>query len=81
MGWKAFSCDFTALAPCCGLLACWSAGLLAGGLLLWACNGQPALLVARLLDAGAATTLLAALVALLQPDPRPLWADLVVLGM
>lgn len=73
MGWKAFSCGFTALAPCCGLLA--------GGLLLWACNGQPALLVARLLDAGAATTLLAALVALLQPDPRPLWADLVVLGM
>ena len=73
MGWKAFSCGFTALAPC--------GGLLAGGLLLCACSGQPALLVARLLDAGAATTLLAALVALLQPDPRPLWASLVVLGM
>lgn len=72
MGLKGFSYGLTGLALGCGLLA--------AGRLPSAGSGQPLLLVARLLVAGAAVALLAAVVAVQQADRRPLWASLVVLA-
>jgi len=52
----------------------------AAGLLPSVGSGQPVLLVARCVVAGAAVALLAAVVAIQQADRRPLWASLVVLA-
>lgn len=73
MGLKGVSCGLTALALVCVLMA--------GGLLPSAGSGPPALRVARLVVAGAAAALLAAMVAVQQADRRPLWARLVVLAV
>ena len=53
---------------------------MAAGLLPSVGSGQPVLLVARCVVAGAAVALLAAVVAVQQAGRRPLWASLVVLA-